>query len=281
MQTTLSSVKADTSSILRLSEQHRDELRQTRSVLIRAIFDATEVSTPTAFVVLKEELPSAEKEAQLAITLKDDGTGFVAKGEAVDAAKGRYEEGTKWLNLCAQFGRGVATCSPSAIADAVKGACGELVVGEEWFLYLIDELTGKPVVPKTDEDKPKYPIRIIKPAEIVAKLLPVMQVGLHAASLVNGVAGVVRLFGYPCPKVPKAWRAGAQNSVEVLKQERARSRPLEQSTRRYRTEAKRQRRRAARPCGNWKRSLQNTIRRRSTRAYDASATTTGPQCGRC
>ena len=48
-------------AVRELSEQHRDELRQTRSVLIRAIFDATEVSTPTAFVVLKEELPSTEK----------------------------------------------------------------------------------------------------------------------------------------------------------------------------------------------------------------------------
>ena len=64
-----------------------------------------------------------------------------------------------------------------------------------------------------------YPIRITKPAEVVSKLLPVMQVGLHAASLVNGVSGVVRLFGYPCPKVPEAWREGAQNSVDVLKQE--------------------------------------------------------------
>ena len=69
------------------------------------------------------------------------------------------------------------------------------------------------------EGESTYPIRITKPAEVVSKLLPVMQVGLHAASLVNGVAGVVRLFGYPCPKVPEAWREGAQNSVEVLKQE--------------------------------------------------------------
>ena len=46
-----------------------------------------------------------------------------------------------------------------------------------------------------DEANPPYPIRITKPAEVVSKLLPVMQVGLHAASLVNGVAGVVHLFG--------------------------------------------------------------------------------------
>uniref|UniRef100_A0A7S3ZY23 Calmodulin n=1 Tax=Pelagomonas calceolata TaxID=35677 RepID=A0A7S3ZY23_9STRA len=201
-------------AILSLSEKHRDELRQTRSTLMRAIYEATEVSTPTAFVVLKERLPAGE--ASVELTLNDDGTGFVVEGEAVDEAKDRYEESKTWLNLCARFGRGVAKCSPSAIAEAVAGACEELVVGEEMWLYLIDELTGKPVVP---EGESIYPIRITKPAEVVSKLLPAMQVGLHAASLVNGVAGVVRLFGYPCPKVPEAWREGAQNSVEVLKQE--------------------------------------------------------------
>ena len=42
------------------------------------------------------------------MTLKDDGTGFVVEGEAVDEAKDRYEESKTWLNLCARFGRGVA-----------------------------------------------------------------------------------------------------------------------------------------------------------------------------
>ena len=120
-----------------------------------------------------------------------------------------------------RFGRGVAACSPSAIAEAVTGACEELVVGEEMWLYLVDELTGLPVIPEVDDDDEEaiYPIRITTPKDVVSKLLPVMQVGLHAASLVNGVSGVVRLFGFPCPKVPEAWRAGAQDSVEILKQE--------------------------------------------------------------
>ena len=193
-----------------LSEEHRDELRKTRA----PSKPLSTSRTPTAFVILKEKLPSGE--ARVELTLKDDGTGFVAEGEAVDEAKDRYEQGKTWLRLCARFGRGVAACSPSAIAEAVAGACEELVVGEEMWLYLVDELTGEPVVP---EGESIYPIRITKPAEVVSKLLPVMQVGLHAASLVNGVAGVVRLFGYPCPKVPEAWRAGAQGSVEILKQE--------------------------------------------------------------
>ena len=55
--------------------------------------------------------------------------------------------------------------------------------------------------------------------KVVEKLLPVMQVGLHAASLVNGVAGVVRLFGRPCSCVPDAGERARRDSVEILKQE--------------------------------------------------------------
>lgn len=44
-------------AVRELSEQHRDELRQTRSVLIRAIFDAMEVSTPTAFCCVEGRTP--------------------------------------------------------------------------------------------------------------------------------------------------------------------------------------------------------------------------------
>ena len=47
-------IKDDTSSILRLSKENRAELRKTRDVLLKAAFEATEVTTPTTFVVLKK-----------------------------------------------------------------------------------------------------------------------------------------------------------------------------------------------------------------------------------
>ena len=78
---------------------------------------------------------------------------------------------------------------------------------------LIDELTGEPVRGEG------YPIVITTPKEVVPKLLPVMQVGMRAMSLYNGVAGIVRMFGAPAPSVPEAWREGAQSSIELLKQE--------------------------------------------------------------
>ena len=85
---------------------------------------------------------------------------------------------------------------------------------EKMYLYLVDELTGLPV------RGAGYPIEITTPSEIVHKLLPVMQVGMRAMSLYNGVAGVARMVGYPVPSVPLAWRKGAQSSVEMLKQVR-------------------------------------------------------------
>jgi hypothetical protein len=231
----IAEVRASQAAILRsvnavrdLGEEHRDELRATGKSLRKAIFEASEVKTPTAFVVLKEKLPPLEEEReQLTVKVKVDGgkADVVAGGALPDEVNHRVKQAKAWLKFCSDCAEGVAECSPKAIAGAAKGspecvkdlkkAAGDLLVGEEMWFYLIDELTGEPVR-STDG---VYPIRITEPSELVGKLLPVMQVGLHAASLVNGVSGVVRLFGYPFPSVPEKLREGAEHSVEVLKQE--------------------------------------------------------------
>ena len=51
-----------------------------------------------------------------------------------------------------------------------------------YYFYLVDELTGRPVTGESSI----YPIEITTPAVWVPKLLPVMQVGLTAASVFNG-----------------------------------------------------------------------------------------------
>ncbi|CAH0367814.1 unnamed protein product [Pelagomonas calceolata] len=224
-------VRASQAQILRsvnavrdLGEEHRDELRATGKSLRKAIFEASEVKTPTAFVVLKEKLPPLEEDEQLRVKVKEDGE-VVAGGALPDEVNHRVKQAKAWLKFCSECVEGVAECSPKAIAGAAKGApecvedlkkaAGDLLVGEEMWFYLIDELTGEPVRSAGGV----YPIRITEPSELVGKLLPVMQVGLHAATLVNGVSGVVRLFGYPFPSVPEKLREGAERSVEVLKQE--------------------------------------------------------------
>ena len=91
------------------------------------------------------------------------------------------------------------------------------MTGGTMYFYLVDELTGKPVRAEG------YPIEITTASEsgkmLVAKLLPVMQVGLRAMSVYNGVSGIARCFGYPFPSVPKSWQKQGQKAVEILKQE--------------------------------------------------------------
>ena len=64
------------------------------------------------------------------------------------------------------------------------------------YLYLIDELTGEPVIAKG------WPIVITEPSKVVPKLLPVMVNTMRAMSILNVAAGLVKMCGFPAPTVP-------------------------------------------------------------------------------
>ena len=159
-------------------------------VLLKGIFEATEVKTPTTFIILDEVLPSE-------LTGDDK------------LAEERFNKAMTWLECLKTFGDGAI----HGLGE-IKKVFGDLLTKETMYFYLVDELTGLPVLGSG------YPITITTPSDIVHKLLPVMQVGMHAMSLCNGVAGVARMFGYPALKIPKAWCRDAQSAVEMLKQER-------------------------------------------------------------
>ena len=159
-------------------------------MLLKGIFEATEVKTPTTFIILDEVLPS-------------ELTGDERLAEE------RFEKAMTWLECLKIFGEGAIHGF-----GEIKKVFGDLMTKETMYFYLVDELTGLPV------RGAGYPIVITTPSEIVHKLLPVMQVGMHAMSLYNGLAGVAWMFGYPLPRVPRKWRNGAQSSVNMLKQVR-------------------------------------------------------------
>ena len=176
---------------------------------------------PTTFIILDEELSpeepelSAEDQDQLMqLLLKEDGSGIELAGDA-KAAKDRFDKGVTWLKRLQTFGEGVIENNPSKVFGKIKEVLGDLMTNEKMYFYLVDELTGLPVRGAS------YPIVITTPSEIVHKLLPMMQVGMRAMSLYNGVAGVAQMVGYPFPKVSEEWRKGAQSSVEMLKQVRS------------------------------------------------------------
>ena len=225
------------------------ELPRLTQVLLKAIFEATEVQTPTSFIILKEKLPSLKerrKQPMLALEVKEDGSGFKVGGQLVGQAQAvmeQLEEGQKWMERICSFGDALANADVNMAFKTIQKTLGDLVTGDTMYLYLIDELTGKPVCgeaaeaedveeedekgeddkeegEKQEEDAAKqgYPIEITKPAEIVAQLLPVMQVGMRAMSVYNGVTGVFGMLGLNA-KVPDGVMSKAQRTVELLKQE--------------------------------------------------------------
>eukprot|EP00966_Prymnesium_polylepis_P324984 7380982-Prymnesium_polylepis.1 len=216
-----------------LSIECKRELRHTREVLLKGIFEATEVQMPTSFVVLLEELPAppsaAEKAEMLELCVERGGSGVTlstgdaslsftdegvqASSQLLNKYKSRFEEGMRWVSRIREVGSAVMKGDSQNAFETIKAGLSDLVTAEKMFLYLVDELKDEPVRCKG------YPIVITKPSDIVPKLLPVMQVGMRAMSIYNGPAGIARAFGYPVPKVPKAWRDGARKSVELLKQE--------------------------------------------------------------
>ena len=218
---TLRRVEMNTLQLIVMGEKHSSELRRTRDVLMKSIFEATDVNTPTAFIVLAEELPpppSTEQKKRLSIALNKDG--FKIEGEHMEHAKRRFEEGMKWIDRLMKVGQGIVNADGRKIASTIESCLDGLVTdGKPMYFYLIDELTGEPVRDKPTSDGGIYPIKITKPSKMVPKLLPVMQVGVRAMSLYHGAAGIARMCGYPVPVLPEKWRSKAQSSVERLKQE--------------------------------------------------------------
>mmetsp|Transcript_74809 Transcript_74809/g.206351 ORF Transcript_74809/g.206351 Transcript_74809/m.206351 type:complete len:1089 (+) Transcript_74809:132-3398(+) len=217
-------------TIQSLSLENRSELSRTRDVLLKGFFEATEMHTPTCFVVLDAPLPElSEDDKKLQLQVAEDGSGVSAtawgvgisvsdegitvNSEVFDEYKGRFDEAMEWADCLKGIGSKFAEGGVGDAFETIKDGLGDLVTGERKYLYLVDDLTGEPVRGEG------YPLTITKPSELVPKLLPLMQVGLRGMAIYNGAAGVARMFGFPAPKVPEDWRNGTHESVEVLKQE--------------------------------------------------------------
>jgi hypothetical protein len=102
-----------------------------------------------------------------------------------------------------------------SVVEFIKDKATDSLQEKPMYLYLIDEYTGDPVVPK---EGGAYPIEITQPSQNAVKLLPLMRGGLKVMSIVNGAAFVGHMFGVPIPSVPKAWQEKANNAVGSLDQ---------------------------------------------------------------
>lgn len=183
-------IKKITTEVNQISIKTLSQIRRTERVLLRGQFEAADVTVPSSFVIVNTRLqPSNPSKSSVPNT-------------SSTSAPLRFLEKLSKVGMAISGG-------PDSLTDAMK----ELLIDEEFYLYLLDERTMMPVV--VEEDK-IYPIKITTPAEFVPKMLPLMKVGLKAAALLNGASGVARILGYPLPCVPAKYMEMAKKAVGKL-----------------------------------------------------------------
>jgi hypothetical protein len=188
-----------------LTRETFSQIRRTEQVLLRGMFEATDVKVPTSFMIVDRKLTKM----------------FIAR-EGENGALGPF----KWLDQLVEFGTaisdsvniedGVPTVSPGMAMSRLKSFLFQSSKSTEYYFYLVDEHTWLPVIP--DDDDSNYPIKIESPPEFIPVVLPFLKIGMKAACVVNGVAGVARMLGYPVPCVPDEYLNKAKSFVGRLDQ---------------------------------------------------------------
>jgi hypothetical protein len=144
------------------------KLQLTEKILLRAVMDSTEVTVPTTFIILPQKITSQSKEY---------GSN---KAKQVDA-----DQIIEFIDSLANSWKGVAS----------------FVGYQEVFLYLIDEYTGKPVIPDDNDNIYPIPIQVNADGSLLKSLSPYLATGLKFISTVNSIAGMVTYLGYPVPTI--------------------------------------------------------------------------------
>jgi hypothetical protein len=144
------------------------KLQLTEKILLRAVMDITEVTVPTTFIILPQKITSQSK---------DDGSN---KAKQVDA-----DQIIEFIDSLANSWKGVAS----------------LVGYQEVFLYLIDEYTGKPVIPDTNDIIYPIPIQVNADGSLLKSISPYLASGLKLISKDNSIANMLTYLGYPMPSI--------------------------------------------------------------------------------
>ena len=167
----------------------KQKLDESIDSVITAMFEIAEFDVPRTFVILPYELEESKESTE------DDGEG--KQESALEVAGGKLEKATGWMSkltsvMNAVSGGKVTEKVRSAVESKLEDTFADLK-SDHLYLYLIDEVTGKPV---TGDG---YPFQIKIASEEVRKLLPLMTLGLKAISAANVASGLARCFGVPAP----------------------------------------------------------------------------------
>ena len=204
-------VKQNTESILVRQERTLKALLGGFRSLRHAIFDSSEATFPTSFVILPYKLsPSVPVSSDnVAAATAEDGT-----TEACSQVEERIKKAEGWVKTLHGLASDLSGTVTAAANSALERAVTSVAVENKLYLYLLDEVSREPVL---DGGKGAvYPIEITTPSKNMQLLAPLLMVTLSGFSLINTVAGAARLLGYPVPSLPVGFIGAARTSLEAM-----------------------------------------------------------------
>jgi hypothetical protein len=204
-------VKESAAKIIQMNQETAEKLKHSTSVICKAVFEATEVSTPTCFVVLPYELPAPKSlTEEISPTLESQ---LKKANDWLTGVMGLVEKGKCIVKSPGAYAKCYVTDKFKDKVKKLKEAC----TSKKLYLYLVDEFTGEAVYDPTCV----YPVEMEASSELVEKYMPIMQMGLQAISLANGVTGLVNMFFPFVPRklVPPKYEERMQEFVNGLNKE--------------------------------------------------------------
>jgi serine/threonine protein kinase/uncharacterized small protein (DUF1192 family) len=174
-KTMVDAIREQTVELRNTKKEIIAKIKGSTSVTLTAIFEATEVQTPTCFVILPEEL---------SFSLSDTGDRIENMGSKVDYVGDILDKATDCIGSPFTFA-----------ASFIKSTFIESTM----FLYLVDESTGKRV------DGGVYPVKIDVRSAQAEKFLPLMALGMQVLATTNKALGIINMFypGVPSTLIPK------------------------------------------------------------------------------
>ena len=163
------SIQKNTLQLLNTKRDILAMIENSTNVTFTAIFEATEVQTPTCFVILPYKIPFPRRDAG---TERE----VVAFGEAVIYIDYILDQ--------------LSNCITAPVDFEVEFAKSHYIEST-MYLYLADEWTGQPV-----NIDGVYPLEIPRQSAKAKEFLPLMALGLKALALTSTAARIVSMF-YP------------------------------------------------------------------------------------
>ncbi|KAH9131660.1 hypothetical protein AeRB84_021710 [Aphanomyces euteiches] len=179
-------------------EQNLTEIHQ-QVVANNRVMLASIDEMAAAIEAMKLTLLTATLEAQI-----DVPTSFIVLPTKLKAPTGDDDDdddneqtANSFLSFLWTTGRRFAQSLGDSNATAV--ALREMAGGRPMWLYLIDEVTRRPVIPDADDDT--YPIKLVADSEellqFMTSCMPMIQSGLKLVTTVNSIASLFSWIGVP------------------------------------------------------------------------------------